>query len=90
MDFSWFDLVVAAFIGWCGTGWPFHFVPVPTPQPPKPPCLVCGRIAGAIGGIVAVAVLAPHFEGAGLLGVATLGFFGGSFLGDLSTMVTGR
>lgn len=92
MDFSWFDLVVAAFVGWCGTGWPLHLpIHIPIPPPPDPPpCLVCIRIAGAVGGLVAVAVLGTHFAEAGLLGVATLGFFGGAFLGDVTSIAMKR
>jgi hypothetical protein len=47
-------IILWALVGWCGTvprpWWP----PLPPPpDPPEPrPCLVCGKVLGAIAGII--------------------------------------
>jgi hypothetical protein len=77
------DWILAGIIGWCGTGWPIHFRGgggggvEPGDWPPN--CWVCGPLIGAISGIVIVYALGSHYAEAGLLGTATLAFFGGSF-----------
>jgi len=78
------DWVLAAIVGWCGTGWPIHFKwggggggVEPGDWPPN--CWVCGPLVGAISGIVLVAVLGPRYPEAGFLGTVALAFFGGSF-----------
>jgi hypothetical protein len=84
------NLVIAAIVGWCGTGWPIRF---PRgggggggfdPDNPWPPnCPMCGQIIGAISAVILVAVLGPSFEGSGLFGLVTLSFFAGSFGSNL-------
>ena len=84
------ELFLAAIVGWCGTGWPFHF-PRPSgggsggyePGDWGPPgCWVCGRLLGAIGGIVAVSIFGAQIGDAGIAGMAIVAFFGGSFLSE--------
>jgi hypothetical protein len=46
-------IVLWALVGWCGTvPRPFPRIPDPIPIPEPRPCLVCGRVLGAIAGIV--------------------------------------
>jgi len=91
------NLVIAAIVGWCGTGWPFRFPRVgggggvePGDWPPN--CPMCGQIIGAISAVILVSVLGSHFEGSGLLGLVTLSFFAGSFgsnlIGNLRGMMS--
>jgi hypothetical protein len=93
------NYILAAIIGWCGTGWPIRF-PRPIggggggfdPDNPWPPnCPMCGQIIGAISAVILVAVLGPSVDG--LLGLATVAFFGGSFgsnlVGNLRGMMKG-
>lgn len=82
------DWILSAVVGWCGTGWPIHFRGggggglEPGDWGP-PGCWVCGRILGAIGGLVA------HWAFSGLTADAGLGvsmavaFFGGGFLAEV-------
>ncbi len=81
----WQGYLVAAIVGWCGTGWPLRF-PRPSggggiePGDIGPPgCIWCNGIVGAISAVILVAVLGSTFESTGLFGLATLSFFGGSF-----------
>ena len=77
------DWILAAIVGWCGTGWPIRFHGgsgsgvEPGDWPPN--CPMCGRIIGALAGIVTVYALGAHFANAGMLGTVALAFFGGSF-----------
>ena len=85
----WQNYLIAAFIGWCGTGWPIHIRGGGgggggEPGDIGPPgCLVCNQIVGAISAIILVAILQPTFASSGLLGLATISFFGGSFGANL-------
>jgi hypothetical protein len=81
----WQTYLIAAIIGWCGTGWPIRF-PIgggggtgggDDPWPPN--CPMCGQIVGAISAVILVAVLGSTIESAGLIGLATFSFFAGSF-----------
>lgn len=82
----WQNFLIAAFIGWCGTGWPIH---IPRsgggggggdPGDIGPPgCIVCNQVIGAISAVILVAVLGSSIESSGLVGLATISFFGGSF-----------
>lgn len=95
--------LLAGLTGWCGTGWlswwiRHHFHGGSgngggglQPGDWGPPgCIVCTRIYGVIGGIVAVALIGPHFANAGVVGTVVIAFIGGSFLGDLGSMVTNK
>ena len=92
------DLIIAAIIGWCGTGWPIRFPNVPgggvEPGDWPPNCPMCGAIVGAISAVILVAVLGSNIAGGGFVGLATLAFFGGSFgsklVGGLRGMMAGR
>lgn len=81
------NLVIAAIVGWCGTGWPIHFPRVPgggvEPGDWPPNCKMCGQFIGAISAVILVAVVGPSFEGSGLFGLVTLSFFAGSFGSNL-------
>jgi hypothetical protein len=83
-----YNYIIAAIVGWCGTGWPLHFPRVgggggvePGDWPPN--CPMCGQIIGAISAVILVAVVGPHFESSGLLGLGAIAFFGGSFGSNL-------
>lgn len=82
------DWIIGGVIGWCGTGWPIRFRGgsggggIEPGDWGPPGCWMCGRIIGAIGGIAAVFTFGSHFASAGMLGTATLAFFGGSFLAE--------
>jgi hypothetical protein len=93
------DLILAAIVGWCGTGWPIRFPYVgggggvePGDWPPN--CPVCGPIVGALAGAVIVYAFGSHFASAGMLGTVTLAFFGGSFgaslIGGIRQIITKR
>lgn len=91
------DFILAGIIGWCGTRWPIRFPPPPgggggEPGDWPPNCPMCGQIVGAISAIILVAVLGARLEGNGLLGLATLAFFGGNFgsnlIGSLRSMMS--
>lgn len=92
------DFILAAIIGWCGTGWPIRFPNVPgggvEPGDWPPNCPMCGQLIGAISAVILVAVLGTNIAGSGLLGLALLSFFGGSFgsnlVANLRSMVAGR
>jgi hypothetical protein len=78
------NLIIAAIIGWCGTGWPIHFPRVggsggvePGDWPPN--CPMCGQFIGAISAVILVAALESTIASSGLVGLATVSFFGGSF-----------
>jgi hypothetical protein len=78
------NLILAAIIGWCGTGWPIRFPRVgggggiePGDWPPN--CPMCGGIVGAISAVILVAVIGSSFESSGMIGLAVVAFFGGSF-----------
>jgi len=89
------EYVLAAIVGWCGTGWPIRFPSVggggiePGDWPPN--CPMCGRLVGAIAGVIVVNVLGSMYADAGFLGTVTLAFFGGSFgsqlVGGILSMV---
>ncbi len=86
------DWILAAIIGWCGTGWPIHFHGggggggIDPGDWGPPGCIVCGPILGIIGGIANVAIFGSHFANMGLGGTAILAFFGGSFLANLGRL----
>jgi len=70
-----------AMFGWCGTKWPGWWR---GPRPPQPdPWWWIVGVAGAIGGIVAVAVFRPIIGDAGFLGAAITGFAGGVLVGSI-------
>lgn len=78
------DYILAAIVGWCGTGWPIRFPSVgggggvePGDWPPN--CPMCGAFVGAIAGVLTLVVLGAAFKDAGLIGTVVLAFFGGSF-----------
>jgi hypothetical protein len=94
-----YNYILAAIIGWCGTGWPIHFRGggggggvEPGDWPPN--CPMCGQIIGAASAVILVAIIGPSFESSGLLGLATIAFFGGSFgsnlLGSIRSLASGR
>ena len=82
------EWIIAGFVGWCGTGWPIHIHfgggggGIDPGDWGPPGCLVCGKLLGVIGGIAAYYAFGSHFADAGLLGLVTLSFFGGSFLAN--------
>ncbi|HXU29680.1 MAG TPA: hypothetical protein VN851_03795 [Thermoanaerobaculia bacterium] len=93
------DYVLAAIVGWCGTGWPIRFPHIGggtggfDPDFPWPPnCWACGKLWGSLAAILTVAALGSHFANEGLLATVTLSFFGGSFgsslVSGLGRMVT--
>ncbi|TMJ00038.1 MAG: hypothetical protein E6G97_20855 [Alphaproteobacteria bacterium] len=95
----WQNYLIAAFVGWCGTGWPIRFPRVgggggvePGDWPPN--CPMCGGIVAAISAVILVAILGPAAESAGLIGLATISFFAGSFgsnfVGGIRGMASGR
>ena len=76
------NLVLAAIVGWCGTGWPIRFPGggggggvEPGDWPPN--CWVCGPLAGALTSIIVVYALGYNVSD----GFATVAvtFFAGSF-----------
>ena len=78
------DFLLAAIVGWCGTGWPIRFPSVgggggvePGDWPPN--CPMCGGIVGSLSAILVVYIFGATYASAGLLGTVTLAFFGGSF-----------
>ena len=81
----WQHYLIAAFVGWCGTGWPRRWPIVGTggggvePGDWPPNCPMCGGIVAAISAVILVAVLGPAAETAGLGGLIALSFFAGSF-----------
>ena len=89
------EYFLAAIIGWCGTGWPIRFPGGSggggwDPDNPWPDnCPMCGMIIGAIAGAVIWAVVNPEIAGEGLLELATISFFGGSFGASLVRGLTG-
>ena len=93
------DFILAAIVGWCGTGWPIHLkIPnVPGGLEPgdwPPNCPMCGQIIGAISAVILVVVLGTNIQTAGIVGVAVVAFFGGSFgsnlIGSVRTLMAGR
>lgn len=91
------EFILAAIVGWCGTGWPRRFPggsgPGGDPDPWPTNCPKCLGVLGIIGGVGTVALLGPTFASAGMLGTVTLAFFGGSFLADVvssAVMKSGR
>lgn len=86
------DWIIGGIIGWCGTGWPIRLRGGGGGLEPgdwgPPGCWVCGRIIGAIGGIVAVYVFGAQIASAGGVGTAILAFFGGSFLAEVAGAIT--
>ena len=80
-------LAYAAMMGWCGTMWPgwiiwwiLHHGGNPPPPPPDPWWRMIMRgVIGAIGGVIAVKIIGPDYQDAGLIGTGVLGFFGGVF-----------
>jgi hypothetical protein len=95
------NLIIAAFVGWCGTYWP-HWPRLPggtgggggfDPDNPWPPnCPMCGQIIGAISAVILAAVLEKTIEGNGLFGLMAISFFAGSFgsnfVGNLRGLMT--
>jgi len=81
------DWILAAIVGWCGTGWPIRIRGgggggvEPGDWPPN--CWVCGPLVGAIAGVVIVYALGGYYAEAGMLGTVALAFFGGSFASTL-------
>lgn len=70
----------AAMMGWCGTKWPGWWRgPHPHPDP-EPWWDLAYGVLGAIGGIIAVNVLAPEIRDGGFMAMATTAFFGGTFV----------
>lgn len=90
-------LAYAAMMGWCGTMWPgwliwwiLHHGGNPPPPPPDPWWRMIMRgVIGAIGGVIAVKIIGPDYQDAGLIGTGVLGFFGGVFLGSLADSLMG-
>ena len=87
------DFFFAAVVGWCGTGWPFPFPRgggggglEPGDWGP-PGCWVCGRLLGAIGGLVAVTLFHSQIGNSGIAGTAIVAFFGGSFLAEATAFI---
>jgi hypothetical protein len=71
-------------MGWCGTLWPGWWRgPHPHPDP-EPWWRIVEGVIGAIGGVVASIVFGQMVQGAGLLDMAVVSFFGGTFLGSLA------
>lgn len=84
------NLIIAAIVGWCGTGWPFRLRgPVGggggfDPDNPWPPnCPMCDQLVGAISAVIIVAVLGSAIASAGLAGLIAVSFFAGSFGANL-------
>lgn len=85
----YWNLAIAAIVGWCGTGWPIRF-PIgggkggggDDPWPPN--CwVVCGQIIGAISAVILVYLVERTITGSGLVGLVTVSFFAGSFGSNL-------
>jgi uncharacterized membrane protein YeaQ/YmgE (transglycosylase-associated protein family) len=51
--------------------------------------MIVRGVIGAIGGVIAVKIIGPDYQDAGLIGTGVLGFFGGVFLGSLADSVRG-
>jgi hypothetical protein len=88
----WQIYLIAAIVGWCGTGWPRHWPGGGgTPEPGWPDwwCPKCGGLIGAISAVILVAVLGSHVETAGLGGLIAFSFFAGSFGHSLVGTVAG-
>jgi len=80
-------------MGWCGTMWPgwliwyiLHHKPNP-PDPPEPWRELLIAVIGAIGGVIAVRIIGPDYQDAGLMGTGLIAFFGGTFLGSAAGIV---
>lgn len=84
------NLIIAAIIGWCGTGWPIRFPRVGGGDGGEPGdwpkgCPMCGQFIGALAAVILVAALGSSIESSGLGGLAIISFFGGSFGASLAT-----
>lgn len=90
-------MAFAAMMGWCGTMWPgwliwyiLHHHGNPPPPDPEPWWrFILRGVIGAIGGVIAVKIIGPDYQDAGLIGTAVISFFGGVALGSLSDGLMG-
>lgn len=79
------DFAIPFIVGWCGTGWPWHFPGGgggggTDPDNPWPiGCAVCKRILGGIAAVILEMVLARQLANAGFGGHVAFDFFAGSF-----------
>ncbi len=92
--------LLLAVVGWCGTGWPWHFRGTvgggsgTDPDNPWPPnCWVCGGIIGSISAIVIYPLVSAQVADAGFAGLVVTAFaagsFGNSLIGGIVGMVRG-
>src|SRR5437660_11644179 len=92
----WQHYLIAAIVGWCGTGWPIRWPGGGggggggDPGDIGPPgCKVCGPIIGAISAVILVAILGSSVEAGGLAGLIAFSFFAGSFGNTLVSGIAG-
>ena len=79
----------AAMLGWCGTIWP-GWRPGPHPHPDPDPWWWIIRFIGAVGGIVAARYFGPMVGmDTGVVPMAVVSFFGGTFLGSVAEGLRG-
>jgi predicted lipid-binding transport protein (Tim44 family) len=81
-------LVLAAFVGWCGTPWPRRW-PWPWPPPPPDPNPWISKIIGVIGGIAGGWALGSMGGAEGIVAVAIGAWAGSVFFNDLYGLATG-
>ena len=86
--------LLLAIIGWCGTGWPWHFRggggSGNDPDNPWPPnCWVCGGIIGSLSAIVIYPMVSSLVTDAGFTGMVVTAFAAGSFGNSLVGGVVG-
>ena len=64
-----------------------RFTPPPDPEPWWR--FILRGVIGAIGGVIAVKIIGPDYQDAGLIGTAVISFFGGVALGSISDGLMG-
>lgn len=77
--------LLLAIVGWCGTGWPIHFVGGSggggtDPDFPWPTnCPQCGALIGALSAVVIYPLVSSVVADAGVAGMFLTAFAAGSF-----------
>lgn len=92
--------LLLAIIGWCGTGWPWHFWGGgggggTDPDNPWPiHCPACGGIIGSLSAVVIYPLVSNLVADAGFTGLVVTAFAAGSFgnglVGGIVRMVRGK